>query len=75
MKIAEVLTSLGQEYQRLYTQYYKKAHYKARKQGLTGREADQYAERALDAYKDRVRSGKHDPITGQAGVTTYQVSK
>lgn len=74
MKIVEVLTPLGQEYQRLYTQYYKKAHYKARQQGLTGREADLYAQRALDAYKDRIRSGEYDPITKRSGTATYRVN-
>lgn len=63
MRICEITTSLGHEYERLYTQYYKRAHYRARQLGFTGAEADLFARRALDAYKLRIRTGKYDPIT------------
>jgi hypothetical protein len=63
----EVLTSVGRKYEELYTQYYKQAHLAARKKGLEGRAADDYASRALDAYKSRVQSGEWDPITRTKG--------
>lgn len=65
--ISENLTSVGRKYEDLYTQYYKRAHLAARKKGLEGRAADDYARRALDAYKDRVRRGEWDPITRTKG--------
>ena len=65
--LPEVTTDLGNKYQELYTQYYKRAHLAARKKGLQGAEAGQYAIRALDAYKDRVRTGEWDPITRTKG--------
>lgn len=67
MRANEFTTSLGLEYQRLYTQYYKRAHLQARKQGLTGRDADDFARRALEKYKDRIRTGEYNPITGKKG--------
>jgi predicted chitinase len=66
-KTNEVETSVGRKYQELYTQYYKRAHLAARKQGLQGAAADQYARRELDRYKDRVRTGAWDPITRSSG--------
>ena len=65
--ISENLTSVGRKYEDLYTKYYKRAHLAARKKGLEGQSAADYARRALDAYKDRVRTGEWDPITRTKG--------
>lgn len=75
--IAEVNTEFGNKYQERYTQYYKRAHLAARKQGLTGADADAAASRALDAYKDKVRRGAWDPISRTAGPgpATYNSNK
>lgn len=75
--ILEVNTSLGNKYQDLYTQYYKRAHRKARQQGLTGADADRVARLALDRYKDRVRTGEWDPIARKKGTgrSTYNESE
>lgn len=73
--VAEALTSVGRRYQELYSQYYKRAHLHARKQGLVGREADQYAERALQRYKDRIRTGEYDPINNTKGRTEYKINE
>lgn len=76
-KISEIETSVGRKYQELYAQYYKRAHLAARKQGLTGADADAAARQALDRYKDRVRTGAWDPITRTAGPgrATYSTNK
>lgn len=65
--IAEVSTSIGQKYQELYTRHYKQAHLAARKKGLVGADADNYARKSLDHYKDRIRTGAWDPITRTHG--------
>lgn len=67
MKINEVETSIGRKYQELYSKYYKRAHLAARKKGLEGQAAADYATRALEHYKERVRTGDWDPITRTRG--------
>lgn len=71
MKIIEVVTDLGRKYQDLYTQYYKRAHRHARAQGITGSDADRYAEQQLERYKDRIRQG-YDPWTRQTQQAQYR---
>lgn len=67
-EFSEAMTSVGAKYQDLYTQYYKRAHLAARKQGMDTAAADTYAAQALEKYKDRVRKGEWDPITNTKGV-------
>lgn len=75
--LPEVITDLGNKYQELYTQYYKRAHLAARKKGMDSQSAANYARQALDAYKDRIRTGEWDPITRTkgAGRATYAVKE
>lgn len=56
------IADLAQTYNRLYIAYYKRAFTTAKKLGKSDNEAMQYARQKRDEYKERVRSGKYDPI-------------
>ena len=56
------MTALGMEYERLYSNYYKRAYGKYRKDGMDDLDAQTAARKDLDAYKQRVRTGQYDPL-------------
>lgn len=68
MRANEFTTDIGRKYEELYTKYYKRAHLTARKKGLTGQDANEFARQAVEAYKDRVRRGEWDPFARKKGL-------
>ena len=68
MRINEVLTSVGAKYQALYTKHYKKAYVQALKLGHSPDDARTYANKSLENYKEKIRTGEWDPITRKKGL-------
>ena len=66
--LSEIDTSLGRKYQELYAQHYKQAHRKARQQGMDAKAANAYADKSLEQYKEKIRTGEWDPITRTKGL-------
>lgn len=73
MRALEFTTDIGLKYQDLYTRYYKRAHRYARQHGIEN--PDKFAREKLDQYKEKIRTGRWDPITKMksAGRVEYKV--